>query len=163
MGFWIRKAIFQGVIPIVLQLVTLFDFYIGTGVYYERLYFYTALMIGFYKCVAMGLEILFSVASEQVIFSKPLNLHETTIMTALSQHFNEQVKHEIAVVCRVFKIRYSGSRIIQWVSALCWWLGMDCPVFLSEEAVQKARYNDQYQDLRVPLNHSFGPADIELS
>lgn len=160
--FYIRKAIFQGVIPICLKMITVFDFYRNSDeeAYYRQLYFYTAVLIAIHSCCGLALDPIFSIGSEQIVFRKPVDLTQTTDPLMMSVQMNAPSQNEVIVVRRVFKPRYSKSKILKWITQFCWILGLDCPVLLSLEEINEFQPpQDLYQQEQSQMQDSILPSD----
>lgn len=157
--FYIRKSIFQGLIPIILKMITVFDFYRNASeTYYYQLYFYTAVLIAFHSCIGIALDPLFSICSEHVVYRKPIDLSRTTDPLIFSMQMNAHPQNEVIVVRRVFKPRYCKYRMLKWIAKMCWVLGMDCPILLTEEEVEEFQLPPEVENYQ-PSKDSILPSD----
>lgn len=142
-GFYLRKALFQGFIPILLALLTFCDFIKQTsseysGVAYKHLYFYTSLILFLYTQMKIILEFIFSTCSEDVMLKKQINLNKTTSQLLLSFDMtNSSNDHFIITIKKIFKLRYSHSKFFKHIDSLCWLIGIDSPILIPYTIIAK--------------------------
>jgi len=133
--FYIRKSIFQGLLPIILKLTTLFDLWRqseGSGPFYQQIYFYTTIFLGLYYCLSVTMDLIFSICAEELIFQKAIDLTQTTAEVAFS--FDRQnYQNNLIIIKRVFKLRYSKYRVFHLITQVCWVLGVNCPMLIPLE------------------------------
>ncbi|AGC01895.1 hypothetical protein H012_gp568 [Acanthamoeba polyphaga moumouvirus] len=140
--FYVRKAIFQVFLQLLLALMSIWDFAKQSGkennYAYNNLYFYTSLLLFFYTALKYILEYIFSLCSTDILFKKKPSLDKTT--QNLFASFNmtsEQTIHYIVVIKKVFKLRYSKYTIFKYVDKLCYFLGIDSPILIPLEIANK--------------------------
>lgn len=141
--FYFRKAIFQGLLPLVLALGTFLDFVKQTSLdkpthAYTHLYFYTSLILFVYSQLRVVLELIFSMCSDDVIFKKEINFdHSVSLQMVSSQIINSSAEHYMVVIKKIFKLRYSDLAIFKMIDSMCWFLGIDTPILIPNEVVAK--------------------------
>lgn len=137
--FYLRKGFFQVFMPIILGIITLWDYgeSKNKSSAYDHLYFYTALILFIHQSIKKFLDFLFSYCADNVIFKKKFNLEKTSELLLTETTEN----HPMIVIRKVFKLRYSDSPIIEKITQLCWYAGIDCPVFIPKDVVDKLKIN----------------------
>lgn len=131
--FYLRKAIFQGLFPLMLTWITFYDLLVddsGNQVYYKHLYFYTSGILFVYTHCRIILDYIFSITSDDVVFYKSIDLNQTTDIQILSPNINNTHINQMVLVKRIFKLRFSQHRSFKWMSSLSWAVGLDCPILL---------------------------------
>lgn len=125
--FWFqfRRCIFQVILPILLILLSFFDFAkqsadanAGAKIY-SHLYFYTSGILLFYTCIKYVLEYIFCVCSVEITCKKNVT----------SSSFGKQ-KFHISEQKKIYKIKYSGWKIFVLIDKICVWLGIVSPLLL---------------------------------
>lgn len=141
--FYLRKGIFQVLLPIFLAFMSFCDFIDqngkqNNGYAYDHLYFYTSLILFLYGGMKYILDFIFSTCSDDIIFKKEINLNTTTPNLILTINFPEMTNdHFIIVIKKIFKLRYSDSLFFKSINKLCWFLGIDSPILIPHEIVIK--------------------------
>jgi hypothetical protein len=142
-GFYLRKAIFQGALPILLALMTFFDFAKQSGTQnggsaFNHLYFYTSFILLIYSQIKVILEFIFTSCTENVIFKKEINLDKSIslIMLSVNNPATSQ-DHFIVTIKKIFKLRYSNSVYFQHICNFCYLIGMECPLLIPYDIVAK--------------------------
>lgn len=142
--FYTRKALFQGVLPIVLGLLTFYDVISlannesnePKGETYLRLYIYTSTILFIYAHMRILLEFIFSICADDIIFKKEINLSKTTADLTLDNNiFDVSDSNHMIIIKKIFKLRYSNSRFFKFISGLCWYLGIDAPILIPKEII----------------------------
>lgn len=138
--FYLRKAIFQGLLPVILAFITFIDVAKNGSTNnpnnksYSHLYFYTAFILFLYSTIKIVLEFIFAISSDNVIFRKEMNLTNTMSLN-LANSISDS--HTIIVIRKIFKLRYSDNKLFILIDKLCLFMGMDSPVLIPLEIVQK--------------------------
>ena len=142
--FYVRKAIFQGILPISLAILTFFDFVKqmasvnGHYAAYTHIYFYTSLILFLYAQLKVILEFIFSTCADDIVFKKEVNLTQTTQNLLLSiQIANSSDEHFMIVIRRIFKLRYCNTKFFKYIDRICWLLGLDSPILIPYDIVSK--------------------------
>jgi hypothetical protein len=158
-GFYLRKAFFQGVLPIILALFSFFDFIRqntgqNTSSFYLHIYFYTAGVLLVYTQIKIILEFIFSTCSENVIFRKEISMDKSiseklvTNVSPFNESYNSEIlvpmgdsmslrEHFIITIKRIFKLRYSDSIYFKFMCKFCWLIGMECPILIPYDIIAK--------------------------
>lgn len=139
--FYLRKAFFQGLLPIILKLVTIFDYInVNDSPVYHRAYFYTSVLLGIYACFSILCDLIFSMTAVNVNFKKEIDLQDTSPEMAFSLYQEhgpvtnpENYQTHITINRRMFKFRFAAWTSIQVLAGLCWTLGVDCPIIIPIE------------------------------
>lgn len=146
--FYVRKAIFQGFIPLLIGIITFYDLAnniesgLGTNLY-AQLYVYTSLILFLYGTTGTVLNFIFDLCSDDIIFRKDIDLEQTVPNIMLSMHLDSQTSDSfIIIVKKIFKLRFSNSWFFISITKLCWWLGMDCPTLIPYELVKDFMHGD---------------------
>lgn len=137
--FYVRKGIFQVLLQLVLAMMTVWDFagQNNTGTSYNKLYFYTSFLLVLYTGLKQILEYMFSICSEEVVFKRELNnSHSRDILMSFDM-LNSPSGHYIVTTKRIFKLRYSKSNLFIKIDKLCWFLGIDSPVLIPFNIIEK--------------------------
>lgn len=142
-GFYTRKFIFQGFLPIILGLMSFFDFANqaygnNMGKAYTHLYFYTTAILLIYSQIKIILKFIFSICTENVIFKKEINMDQTIseILLPIQESLSVN-EHFIITMKKIFKLRYSNSIYFKFINRFCWVIGMDCPLLIPYDIVAK--------------------------
>ena len=145
--FYFRKGLFQILFPILLAFMTFCDFVKQSGqshnsYAYYYLYFYTSLILFLYSGMNRILEFIFSLCADDIIFKKEINLSHTTPQLLISsnlarEHDGPSCEHYIIIVKKIFKLRYSKSLFFAYVTTICWFLGIDCPILIPNDIAKK--------------------------
>lgn len=137
--FYFRKCIFQVFFPILLALMSYWDFVSQTDRFaYHHLYFYTSFILFSYAGIRYVLDFIFSMSSDDVIFKKEINLDQTTpnlLLTCNMTNFSNE--HNIIITKKIFKLRYSKSIFFRSIDKICWYLGIDSPLLIPFEIIAK--------------------------
>lgn len=168
--FYVRKAIFQGCIPIILAFITFY----GMQKFYVRLYLFTASILFIYSQLRVILEFIFSVCSDDILFKKEIDLSQTTPDLFLSVNLsNPQNSEFLFIVKKIFKLRYSGNPVFQIIYKLCWLMGIDSPVLIPIEIVNKLikhriiNHTNEHELLSTTISKLYhyhpNQLDVELS
>jgi hypothetical protein len=168
--FYFRKAIFQGVIPIILAFITFIDFSSSSnspGATASKLYFYTSLILFLYAQIRVILDFIFSICSDDVVFKKEINLANTVPDLIMTTNLsNESDGNLIIIVKKIFKLRYSDSNFFKYMYQLCWFMGIDSPVLIpadivygltnkSANNIQQMNQQNEYSFLNTVLNNLY--------
>ena len=143
-GFYLRKAIFQGFLPILLGMLSFFDFLKqtsgqGIGSAYKHMYFYTTVILLIYTQIKIVLEFIFSICTENVIFRKEISLEKSMteeVLMPIEEPMNSR-DHFIITIKRIFKLRYSNSTYFKFICNFCWIIGMECPLLIPFDIIAK--------------------------
>lgn len=140
--FYFRKGLFQIFFPILLMFMSFCDFISqrtnNSDEYaYNHLYFYTSLILFLHTSAKHILEYIFSICSNDVIFKKEINLNKTTDNLILSFETESINEHNIIIIKKIFKIRYSKDLFFIYVNKICWVLGIDSPVLIPYDIIAK--------------------------
>lgn len=122
-GFYVRKAVFQGFLPVLLAILSFYDFVRqpnGSDYAYKHLYFYTSLILFLHTQIKVILELVFSICSENVVFNKQSTMN-----------------HHIITIKRIFKLRYVNSKYFIKIDKFCNMVGIDSPILISYEIIAK--------------------------
>ncbi|AVL94747.1 hypothetical protein ma361 [Moumouvirus australiensis] len=140
--FYVRKAIFQVFLQLLLALMSIWDFAKQSGkennYAYNNLYFYTSLILFFYTAMKYILEYIFSICSTDILLKNKPNLDKTT--QNLFTSFNMSSEHNVyylITIKKVFKLRYSKYTIFTYINKLCYFLGIDSPILIPLEIANK--------------------------
>lgn len=141
--FYCRKAIFQGFLPIFLALLTLIDLINSNGKRsYNHLYFYTSIILFLYSQFKVICKFIFSVYADVIVFKKEINLQQTSQNLLLESGISNTSNH-IIIVKKIFKLRYTNSSFFKRLDQICWFVGIDCPILIPYEIIQKFMSNKQ--------------------
>lgn len=138
--FYFRKGLFQGFFPVILAILSFYGFSNkDTDSIYGHLYFYTSLILLIYISVKHLLSFIFTVCAEKIIFKKEINPTHSMPDTLYTLEINENLdkKHCMVISKKIFKIRYSDKPFFIYVEKICWYLGIDCPMLISKEIIDK--------------------------
>lgn len=140
--FYLRKGVFQVFFPILLGFMSFCDYFNHSENInqktYNHLYFYTSLILLFYASARYILEFIFSMCSEEVIFKKEMNINHTVSDIFLSTNLSDVCDNHVMIITKkIFKIRYSQMPFFIYVDKICWFLGIDSPILISEEIINK--------------------------
>lgn len=145
--FYFRKSIFQIIIPNILALCSMIDFFDKLERFnfsYNHFYFYTAIILFTYTLLCRILEYIFSITSENILLRKDIEFdlelglaNSASIMGGNLNDITNFNNHCIVLSKRIFKLRYSSSKIFRFFSNLSWIIGLDCPILISTEIVHK--------------------------
>ena len=132
---YVRKAIFQVFLPILLGLLTFTDFVSQTSNNeqtgaYNHLYFYTSLLLFIYTQINVILSYIFSTCSDDIMLKKEIDLSSSSLDLIYSFGRNQKNNNFIIVIKKIFKLRYSNSRLFKCIDNYCWIFGIDSPVFI---------------------------------
>jgi hypothetical protein len=166
--FYIRKAIFQGLIPIVLGFFTFYDLIDDIrNTNHFRFYIMSSLILLIYSQLRIMLEYIFSICSETIILKKKFNQNlnngqlffNGSDSTFMDTHF-------ICVTKRIYKLTYSSSNFFILIDKICWFMGIDSPILIPLDVIKTFNYNvanndngndsDQYEMLNKLVYDLFG-------
>jgi hypothetical protein len=145
-AYYFRKMIFQVILPIVLAIFSYLDY--SYQIYsepnsnnhiYLHLYFYTFTILLFYACIKYILEYIFSICSEDIIFKKEISLDKTINLQLYDYHLDN---HTMITIRKVFKIRFSKMKFFEKISAISWYIGLDCPIIIPSSIISKLTDNE---------------------
>lgn len=146
--FYFRKGVFQIFLPVLLGFISICDYLSQTddapSKSYRHLYFYTLIILYLYASVKYMMEYIFSLCAEDVLFEKKLSLDKSSL--SLKTSFTN-TKHKFITIRKIFKIRYSKSKLFYCASKLCWYLGLDCPILIPYEYVLKLAQSEHIPDI----------------
>lgn len=133
--FFFRRGIFQVFLPIALGIMTYFDYFTQksidpTRMFYHNVYFYTSLILFIYAVLGYIIRYIFDITSSSVIFTKDLD--ETSLLK----------NNALININDIFDLKYSKNIFLQFISKLCWILGINSPVFISYKILE--RINPSY-------------------
>jgi len=153
--FYVRKAIFQGLCPIILGFFTFYDL---TGeartINKFNLYYGTSIIFLVYSQLRILLEYIFSICSEMVILKKEINLDNSLGALSFSEGagtlpgVQEMIDIEttesndlsdndfIVITKRIYKLRYSDSKLFRFIDRVCWLTGIDSPILIPLDTVR---------------------------
>lgn len=136
--FYFRKALFQIFFPIILALVSFYDWTAQsqTGHVYGHIYFYTSLILCTYAGMKYILEYIFSVCAEDIILKKVISIDQT-IEQLIPESRSDMCEHFIIITKKIFKLRYSQYPLFTTITNLCWFLGIDSPILIPHDVVLK--------------------------
>lgn len=160
--FFIRKGIFQIVLPSILALASFFDYLANNddGTAYSNLYFYTTLVLITHASIKSGLEYIFDICSDITVFRKPVDL-ERTVPNIILVSDLEGGGNGIIVIKKIFKLRYSSWPSFVIITQVCWFLGLDCPILVPFELVKDMNViEDEELSLQTTLDriYNFQPS-----
>ena len=155
--FYFRKGLFQVFFPILLGIMSFCDFIKQkntTG--YDHLYFYTSLLLIIYASARYIMEFIFSICSEEIIFKKKLNSDHNALDVFLSSDNLESYNHFMITTKKIFRIRYSRVSLFIYIDKICWVLGIESPLLISQEIIDKLSNNrsDITEDNEEIILHS---------
>ncbi|BCS83085.1 hypothetical protein QLL95_gp1038 [Cotonvirus japonicus] len=141
--FYVRKGIFQVFLQLMLALMSVWDFAKQDNQEnaYGKLYFYTSTILLIYTGMKYILEYIFTICSDEVVFKREILHKEKT--RGLMESFNmldstdSSCGHYFVTIKRVFKLRYSRSKIFIKIDKLCWFLGLDSPILIPFNVIEK--------------------------
>lgn len=149
--FYFRKAIFQGVVPIVTAFVTFYD--IRSGYIYD-IYIYTSTVLFVYGIFGTIIQFISDICSINVGFQEDFNVTNSRQIEAAVVS-----KQPMTVIKKVFKIKYSNSLFFSCLSSFCWWIGYDCPILIPHHVVN--RINERVSDTDVIQSYVYGSFNSE--
>jgi hypothetical protein len=142
--FYFRKGLFQVFFPIFLTFLTFTDYVeqsgkTNNGYAYNHLYFYTSVLLFFYTGLRYIFDFIFSICADDIILKKEIDLGRSTPQLLISTDSKnlEPENHFIIIVKKIFKLRYSKSPFFIYITKICWFLGIDSPIFIPENIVKK--------------------------
>ena len=102
--FYVRKAIFQGIIPIIFGFLTFYDLVKQTtnpvrGQMYNHMYFYTSLILFIYAQAKIILEFVFAICADDIVFKKEISLTQTMPAVLLS----EELQNDFIIIIKILK------------------------------------------------------------
>lgn len=141
--FYFRKALFQVFFPIALAFMSLCDFAKHRNRddedhVYNNLYFYTLLTLFLYTGMKQFLEFIFTVCADDVVFKKEINLEQTTqLLLSINVSNSATDGHFFITIKKIFKLRYSKSPLFFYITKICWFLGIECPILIPDNIISK--------------------------
>lgn len=104
---------------------------------FHSIYFYTSLMLVFYACVKTILEYIFNVCADEVMFHKRVDLDQTVPSLEMFIDNVSESHHQMIVVRKIYKLRYSSFRAFEWIVKTCWFLGIDSPILIPQKVLDE--------------------------
>lgn len=140
--FYVRKAVFQGVIPILTTIITFYDLAHITnnvGKVFNNIYIYSTSILFFYGLINTVNTFISNTCGTDVVFKRDFNEDaDQQIENAMFSASETIGERPIVVIKRIFKLKYSGSYFFIFVSKFCWMIGMDCPILIPKYIVDRA-------------------------
>lgn len=160
--FFVRKGIFQIILPSILALTSFFDYLANNddGTAYSNLYFYTTLILITHAGIKNGLEYIFDICSDITVFRKPVDLVRTVPNIILMSDL-EGGGNGIIVIKKIFKLRYSAWPSFVIITQICWFLGLDCPILVPFDLIKDMNViEDEELSLQTTLDriYNFQPS-----
>lgn len=155
--FYARKGLFQVALPILLALITLWNYMRQeSGPAYDHLYFYTMGILFMYGGMRSVLNYIFDICAEEVIFKKEINLNQTTPELQFSANSMTSLVagHHIVTIKKIFKLRYSSSKFFEYVVKTCWYLGIDCPILIPDDVVKTLNQANESENEELCLHNT---------
>jgi len=150
--FNIRRVIFQVILPILLAIMTVFDYASQSGSMtfaYDHLYFYTAIIIFFHRSAILILKFIFDKSSIKIIFKKEIDSlslpgqynsfskpHNNNTSNIESNNI-ESNSFGIYIQKKIYKIRYTNNRLFRYMNETCWFLGIESPMLIPPMIISK--------------------------
>lgn len=122
--FYTRKGIFQVFLPVSLGLMTYSDYFTqkNNPYFYYYIYFYTSLILFSYAILSYIINYIFSITSSSIILGKDIN--------GLSLNIENYVE-----IKQIFDLKYSKNIFFYSIDIICWALGINCPIFISNDVL----------------------------
>lgn len=173
--FWfnVRKALFQVILPAVLLTISFFSFTQHTGTdsksAWHYVYAYTWGLLLIYAIAKYTLEFIFSTCADDVMFRKKIDLERTT--SELEFADGDIDSHQVIVIRKIYKLRYSGIIFFAWITKVCWYMGIDSPILiplsvvteLNPQADLTQMDNESYMHSTLANIRSYRPTVFEVS
>lgn len=152
--FFVRKAIFQLVLPAVLALISFFDYLANSDESaYSSLYFYTTLILLAYTGIKSTLKYIFDICSDITVFRKPINL--TSTIPNIIMVTDLESGQGVMVMRKIFKLRYSAWPSFVRITQVCWLLGLDCPILVPFELIRDLNTDTEELSLQTTLDRIY--------
>lgn len=134
--FYLRKAVFQGIIPVLMVVLTVIDMLLKTSSSNSGFAIFMTILLAMYGNFRIFLEFIFSISSDEVVFKKDIDLTKTTKDLLLSVNLtNNSNNNYLIIIKKIFKLRYSGNKLFKYIDQTCWYLGIDCPILIPIDVV----------------------------
>lgn len=134
--FYFRKGIFQVILPLFLAFLSLIDFMNqANNKSHSHLYFYTSFILLLYTGFKYVIQYAFDLCAETVIFKKEIIFDDTTSKSMIPS--NSNFHYDIPVIRKIFKLQYSKNKYFNYLSQICWFLGLDCPILIPHYLVNR--------------------------
>ena len=152
--FYFRKGIIQVIFPIILAFLTFFNYADASNdtsgkSAYHYLYFYTSFILLIHGTMRYILEFIFSMCADSIILRKNIDPNQTSdLLLPLDDDCSE---NRLVIVKQIFKLRYSSSIVFEYITKICWYMGIDSPILIPytvvERLVGEAEINLTNEDL----------------
>lgn len=151
--FFVRKALFQLILPAILALISFFDYLnSSTEPTYASLYFYTTLTLLAYTGTKATLKYIFDVCADITVFQKPVDLNNTVPNIVMLSDSNT---NGVMVIRKIFKLRYSAWPSFVKITQACWLLGLDCPILVPFELIKDLDVSNEELSLQATLERIY--------
>lgn len=130
--FYFRKAIFQGVVPIVTTIITFYDLRNTKSGYISDIYLYTSTILFVYGMLNTLIQFISDIFAIYVGFQEDFNVTDSRMIEEIIVS-----KQPMTIIKKVFKPKYSNNLFFRGLSKFCWYIGHDCPILIPHSVVNK--------------------------